>query len=359
MNFLKNIFNKKKETKISSKEDFWSWFMQSEKIFSKAVRKGERIDEIFFTPLSQKLEELREGLFYLTGVTDDNQVELVITPDGIIKNIVFVEELVNSAPNISGWRFKAMKPPIDIEKLGLRIKNYTFTKENLFFIAVSDKKYPDEINIGIVYKNYNSNDRATIETGIYAFIDNYLGELNSITSIDNIELIDVEREGEELIPIGKLKDFIAWREKEFVEKYEGIRHDTENDRYSLLEGEIDGNYFSAVVNTTLMEWNAKASHPWLLSIGIELKKGGENVDDDRTMDDFEEGLAQMLKDSEGYLNLGREISGNKRLIYFACKDFRDPPKVMEEFTSEYAHLYEISYDLIKDKYWKTLDRFVS
>ena len=38
----------------------------------------------------------------------------------------------------------------------------------------------------------------------------------------------------ELIPISKLKDFLTWREKEFIEKYEGTRHNTENDSYALL-----------------------------------------------------------------------------------------------------------------------------
>ncbi|PKW29038.1 DUF695 domain-containing protein [Flavobacterium lindanitolerans] len=359
MDFLNKIFNNRKETKISSKEDFWRWFMQNEKNFSRAVRKGERIDEIFFAPLSQKLEELREGFFYITGVTEDNQIELVITPDGVIKNIIYVEELVNSAPNISGWKFKAMKPPMDIEKLGLRIKNYTFTKENLFFVEVSNKKYPDEINIGVVYENYNVNDRVTIETGIYAFIDNYLGELNVITSLDNLELIEVPSEENELIPIWKLKDFILWREKEFIEKYEGLRYDTDSDSYALLEGAIDGKHMTAVVNATLMEWNAKASHPWLLNIGIELNQGNENTDYETKMEEFEEELMKTLKDSEGYLNIGRETLGNRRVIYFACKCFRYPSKVMEQFTPKYTHLFNVSYDIIKDKYWKTLERFLS
>ena len=33
----------------------------------------------------------------------------------------------------------------------------------------------------------------------------------------------------ELIPIEKLKDFLIWRQKEFIEKYEGTRRNTIDD----------------------------------------------------------------------------------------------------------------------------------
>jgi hypothetical protein len=53
---------------------------------------------------------------------DENTVELVLTADGNTKNIVFVEELVEQAPRIEGWKFTALKPALQIEDVQLQWK---------------------------------------------------------------------------------------------------------------------------------------------------------------------------------------------------------------------------------------------
>ena len=60
--------------------------------------------------------------------------------------------------------------------------------------------------------------------GVYMFLDIFLGELNVITSIDNINVASKRNFDQDLIPIHKLKDFLIWREKEFIEKYSEIYH---------------------------------------------------------------------------------------------------------------------------------------
>ena len=53
------------------------------------------------------------------------------------------------------------------------------------------------------------------------------------------------------------------------------------------------------------------------------------------MNDFEEKLILELKDSDGYLNVGRQTGDSSREIYFACKDFRLPSKILTKFQSDY------------------------
>lgn len=113
MSFLKDLF-KKKDEPVKTYADFWTWFIQHEKSFANAVRKGNTIERDFFDKLSPKLEELKDGFFFLAGMLDENTAELVITPDGAVKNIVFAEELVAAAPVIPGWKFTALKPALDI-----------------------------------------------------------------------------------------------------------------------------------------------------------------------------------------------------------------------------------------------------
>ena len=239
---------------------------------------------------------------------------------------------------------------------------YSFTNENLFFYSNDLEDYPDEIDITVVHNDYNDENKSDIINGSYLFIDHYLGELKSITIIDNIDFISKNEAEKELIPIEKLKSFITWREKEFIEKYEGTRRNTENDSYSSLEATLkNGNPMFAIINTDLLDWDAKASHPWVLK--FEIKYDGENnngLPNKETyefLDVIEKEINTELKDFEGYLNVGRETADNIREIYFACKDFRKPSKVSDKILARYSDQIEISYEVYKDKYWRSFNRF--
>ena len=361
MSFLKNVFGKKEEP-IKSYEDFWNWFQKNEKDFFIVVKNHKDIEKGFFDKLSTKLGELKDGYFYLTGMYDDNTVELVLTADGNTKNIVFVEELANSAPQIDGWKFTALKPAMDIERLGINMYGYKFQKENLNFYSNENPEYPDEIDITVVHNDLTEDNKTQISTGTSIFLDNYLGELDFVNNIDNLTTIGKPEAQKELVPISKLKDFLTWRQKEFIEKYEGVLYDTENDNYSMLEAELEsGNKLLAVVNIELLNWDSKASHPWISVLTLKYNgrnnNGMPNDNDYKLLDKIEEEIMQELKDIDGYLNIGRQTANGEREIYFACKDFRKPSKVFLKTQQTYSDSFEIDYDIYKDKYWQSFERF--
>lgn len=293
---------------------------------------------------------------------DEHTAELIFTPDGTIKNIVFVEDLVKAAPILQNWKFTALKPPLTIEDVKIVMAGYEFDSENLSFYPIDHEYYPDEVDIVVVYNDYKEEDKSTITNGTFIFLDNYLGELNSVTTIDSASVIPKEQAEKDLIPIGKLKDYLIWREKEFVEKYSGLRYNTENDSYSSLEAELEnGKPLIAIINTTLLEWDRKASHPWILE--VEIKYDG---DDDSGMPDaetyallntFEDEITHELKDFDGYLNIGRQTADSERKIYFACKDFRKPSRILFDLTKKYTGKLDLMYDIYKDKYWQSFERF--
>jgi len=360
MRFLKKLFGKKAQP-IRSYEDFWNWFQTNERKFYAIVKSGENPEKDFFDKLSPKLEELKEGFFYMSGMLDDNTAELVLTPDGMIKNIVFVEELVEAAPPIPNWKFTALKPALDIENVRIDMAGYSFGSENLSFYSIDNSNYPDEVDIVIVHNDYNEEDKSTLTNGTYIFLDNYLGELNSVTTIDSLKVIPKEKAEKELIPIAKLKNYLIWREKEFVEKYSGSRYDTDSYTYSCLEAELNnGRPLVAIVNRTLLEWDSQASHPWILEVEIKYDGDDNGMPDDDTyefLNNFEEEIMLDLKDFEGYLNIGRQTADHSREIYFACKDFRKPSKVLYELTKKYSGQLDLTYDIYKDKYWRSFERF--
>lgn len=361
MSFLKGTF-KAKEEPIHSYGDFWDWFEKNAMTFHKVVKEEGNVEKDFFEKLSPKLDQLKDGFWYLTGMDDDNTVELVITADGNVKNIVFVEELVQAAPKIDGWKFTALKPALDIKEVSIEMSGFKFNDENLHFYPNDHADYPDEIDITLVHDDCNEENKPIISRGVYIFLDNCLGELDFAVSIDNLEVVRRDEAGKELITIDKLPDYLMWRQKEFIEKYEGVRHDTENDKYSILEAKLEsGNAMIAVINTDLLQWEGKASHPWILSVEIPYDGSNNNgmpeKETYKLLGEVEEHIMAELKDFEGYLNIGRQTAENMREIYFACKDFRKPSKLLFEVQKKYMGKFEISYDIYKDKYWQSLNRF--
>ncbi|MBE8712145.1 DUF695 domain-containing protein [Sphingobacterium hungaricum] len=361
MSFIRNIFGNK-DTAVTSYSDFWNWFQDNEKTFFTVVKEQKDIEQEFFEKLSPKLAELKDGYFYLTGMLDENTVDLVFTADGNTKNIVFIEELVEQAPKIEGWKFTANKPATNIDHIGIRMGGYTFDSSNLFFYSNDYPEYPDEIDISIIHDDRTEENKEAIGNGTYIFLDNYLGELAFLNSIDNFTFISKEQAEKELVPISKLKDFLIWREKEFVEKYEGLRYDTENDSYSSFEAELkNGRPLVAIVNSTLLNWDSKASHPWILSVEIEFDGENSNGLPDREtfefLNDFEDEIMLELKDVDGYLNIGRQTADGLREIYFACIDFRKPSKVLHDLSKKYANKLKVNYEIYKDKYWQSFERF--
>jgi len=363
MNFLKKIIKARNETLLTN-EDFWNWFNLNQKSFFKTIKGNKNIEKNFFDKLFPKINELKEGYFYLAGMYDDNTVELVLTADGNVKNIVFVEELVSCAPDINGWKFTSLKPALSIEDVNIGMAGYDFNKSNIKFYSQEIAEYPDEIDITIVHDDLTEENKNQISNGIYIFLDNYLGELDFVKNIDNLSIIVKKEVQNELIPIDKLKDYLNWRQKEFIEKYESVYSNIKENAYSLFEAELEnGSYLMAVINTDLLKWDSKASHPWI-SILI-LKYDGNNNNgmpnnfDFELLSQIEDEIMNELKDIDGYLNIGRQTAGNEREIYFASKDFRKPSKVFYKIQQLYSKNFEIDYDIYKDKYWQTFEKFIT
>lgn len=376
MGFLDKLFGKSKDEpkKEVQKEEmqqqvsgnyasFWKWFQDNQQEFHQiiAARDAGNIDEKFFSRLRPELDKIREGYFYLTGMLDDETVDLILTADGNISNFVFVEELVAAAPAIKGWNFQAHKPAVGSDGFGLQMNGYKFGEDNMSFYAKEYDDYPDQIDIVVVHHDYKAEDNDALVNGSYIFLDNYLGELHFAVSIDELSVIGKDQAEAELIPMSKMKDYLIWRQKEFVEKYEGVRYDTENDGYSSLEAKLkSGGILIATINTTLLNWDSKASHPWVGMMTLKYSDGNNgmpNDDEYGKLNDIEDEMMEVLKDEDGYLNVGRQTASCERDIFFACKDFRKLSKVFAETKEKHGDSFEISYDIYKDKYWQTFEKF--
>lgn len=367
MNFLKKIFAPYKSSisiadkDINSLEDFWYWFTQHEQHFFNTIKNNKNIEKDFFDQLGPQIKKLYSGIYFLVGMSDENIAELILTPDGKLKNIIFTEELVNAAPTLPTWKFTALKPATQIENASIQMGVFTFNNEKIHFYSNEHAAYPDEIDISIVYDDYDESNKELITNGIYIFLDNYLGELQSVTMIDNVHIIAKEHAEKELVPISKLKDFLIWREKEFIEKHEANYYDSEDDKFTMYEAELEnGLPLLAAMNTTLLDWNNKPSHPYIIRICINYtteQNGLPSQDVFDLMNEFEDILIENLPDKRGYLHIGRQTGDSLKEVYFVSKEFRNCSKIITNIIAQYPNRLKIDYDIYKDKYWQTFERF--
>ncbi|WP_024480532.1 DUF695 domain-containing protein [Cellulophaga baltica] len=366
MSFLKSLFNKKDAEAPAplSYQDFWTWFQEHEKAFYEVIKSGNDIEQKFFDVLGPKLNELKEHTFwYLSGMSDDTTAELILTADGNLKHIPFVEELAAAAPVLKNWKITSLKQPSSSSTFGIKMNDYTFSEETMSFYAHENPEMPDQIELTILHTAYTPENESHISHGAYILLDNFLGELNCVTTIDHINFKNTKDAEKELVPLAKLKDFLLWREKEFIEKYEGLRHNTEKDSYSSFNGTLkNGLPIIAIVNTDILQWNAKASHPWI-AIAIFKFEGDDNngMPDDETyhlLNTLEDRIMLELKDSDGYINIGRETANSTREIYFSCHDFRKPAIVFDQIQKENKELISFDFEIYKDKYWQTFNKYL-
>lgn len=363
MGFFKKLFGKKEDVPVVGNEGFWNWFIQHEASFYATVKGRSDINKNFLDKLMPKLQDLNGQFYCVTGMCDEDTAELIITAEGDIKTFVFVEELVAEAPVLKNWKFTALKEAVDTDSINISMDEYEFNDKKIRFFSNEHASYPDEIDITLVHEDFNSQNEKIISNGTFIYLDNILGELNAATLIDNATIAGNASDDRDLIPIKKLSEFLLWREKEFVERYKGIRRDTENDEYAVLEGKDgDGKPLLAVINRELVEWDAKPSHPWMMLIKITYTADNDNGMPGKNtytlMDQFEETVLKGLPDSEGYLNLGRETYNSSRTIFFACKEFRKSSKTVSACINDYLGRLDISYDIFRDKYWMTMNRFL-
>ena len=365
MKFIKNIFSKKEEKESTSKSqitivEFWNWFMENQSRFHKAVKEQNNIQFEFINPVFNKLNQIREGAFLLIGMMDENKAEIVFTAEGNLLNFPYISEIVDSSPKLENPQFTAFKPSMDFPDFGINMGPKSFSTDNIKFYTNIDSNYPDQIDIRLVFtEEYGEEEKALTEHGIFIFGENYIGELKLATQVDRISVEHQIDTSEDLNPITKLNEYINWREKEFEEKYIGTVHNSDESNYSSLEWEKGDKGIVGVVNSDLIRWDKKASHPWIMVITIEFDEnennGMPNQEALQTYYQFEDKLRELLPDKEGYIHVAQTTGLGKREIYYANKDFVKPIKILDQMKDKVNFKYSI--EVFKDKYWQSMKHF--
>ena len=359
MSFLHRWFRKPQP--IRSIPEFWNWFQGRQARLHGALLRGSAIDAEVLEPVLDKLGQVQEGIYAEAGMKDAHTAEIIFTAQGNIRHFAFIEDLVAAAPSLPGWTFTALKPPVDAAGLKIGIGDHQIEQSDLHFYPIVHVSRPDEIHIVVVHEGFTEANAVALTQGIYLYLDRYLGELNFAITIDNLTITGNDDGGQERIPIGKLRDYLCWRQKEFEQKYEAVERNTEEDRFSVARAESqDGNTLVLLANTALFGWDCKATHPWILKleIGYDPQENGLPTEPVRVkMDALHEQMTALLSAWEGNLFVVRNTGEGKRTAYFACRDFRSPSRVLARIEKDWAGELRMDADLYQDKYWQTFPSY--
>ncbi len=341
---------------------FWKWFGAHAAKFKIVLERNENVEDELFNPLSTAFQAFKADIFFLLGHRNNETAELIITADGNVKNFYLIDAIVAEAPTISGWQITAHKKPLDLDALAIKIGQLLFDKNTLYFVPVMHEHYPDLIDINIVYTAYDPKELTSIQQGVFLFLDNYLGELKFVQSIDQIKIIATPEDKSQMIPIEKLVDYINWRETEFVEKYTSSQSYQLHEAYNVLTATLENNQqLVAIINTALLEWDAKASHPWIGIFSITFNANTPNGFPDDAMhtqlEQIEHNICLQLKEKQGVLYLGRQTLNSTRELFFTAKDYVYISKIFYAAKNHFEPQFEIHTDIFKDKYWVTFDKY--
>jgi hypothetical protein len=360
MRLLKRLFSKKDQS--ISYAEFWEWFVKNESKFYQIVKEGKNFEAGFFNPLSKKLDVLRSEIYYLTGMMEDNKAELIFSAEGRVPLFVFVEELVAAAPSLENWKFTALKPASEKDTFEIKREGKVFNSSNISFYANEIEACPDEIDLTLIYHDWDEKDVENSGVGVALFLENWLGEVEMATNIDYYKVVGPDSVEKELIPISKLRSYLSWREKEFLEKYEKVKLYKTDFELTILEFEPEDSKRTIVtVNGELLEWDQKGSHPWMTVLTITYKSGEEpgmpNQSDQTLLYQLEDEIEELLTRKDSCLWLARSTGWNERKIYWACHDFRHPSRVLDMVTKRHKANFDFKISIFRDKYWMSVDKY--
>ena len=365
MTFFSRLFRKTTSVSSDPIPEFWEWFSNNAAHFYKIVQQSKQVDKAFLDKIMPKLQAMNEAFYCVTGMLNENIAEFIVTAEGDVKSFVFVEELIAAAPPLERWKFTALKPPLNIAEKDIEMDGYVFNTDTIRFFPLTDPDRPDEIAISFLHPELRDDNYDSIFNGCCLFVETWLGELRMATLIDDITCVPAAPPDTEPIPLSKLEQYLEWREKEFLEKYDNVRAvtDTEEDAYVGLTGkDREGRGSIALFNQVLLAWEAKASYPWmqLITISYHHSPGGmPNQRETAEMDAFQEELEAALAPSGDHLVLGRTTYNGNRNIYAASRNFREVSRITAGLIATSTSGLKISYEIFKDKYWSHLDHFMA
>ena len=340
---------------------FWRWFVENEYRF-RTLQKSDADQALqFLEELIQQMQPYNPWLKALAGPYNSEGYELIITADGDIALFCKVEALIQLAPAVAHWTFTAHKPALGFEAISIDLYDVEFNAGTTSFYPVAQDNFPDEVSIVLTHADYNVEQDDHFQAGGMIYLENGLGEVNTATKIDHYETgpVPSEADGVDIIPIVKLAEYLNWREKEFIGKYESILSN-KPDLFHLFEAEDkEGRLMLITVNMDCRYWEMKPAFSWLLQVNINYTGDETGFPTEAQLIDLqslEEEMLDLLPDN-GFIFAGNRTYDNCRNIYLYVNEYQMPSLLLNRYIETRSTDLEILFFIKRDKYWRAMETY--
>lgn len=164
---------------IQPHKRFWKWFQDHANSLA-AVRSGE---EPILQKLDRELRRVHPNLAFEMGWGDDEQLEFIVSANGIRSIFPIVEQLVAEAPALANWKIIAFRQPKESVS-EIRYENFLLKVEDVWF---SYKHRMDKVDLTLYIRGLSPTNEQQAIGASFILLDNALGEYLVATGIGLIE----------------------------------------------------------------------------------------------------------------------------------------------------------------------------
>ncbi|MBI1247459.1 hypothetical protein GC197_06375 [bacterium] len=188
---------------------FWNWF--------RGFADRLPVDEIPDTLQDELLSQLHgydDRLYFLLS-TDSTPRELIVTANGVLAAFEAADALVSAAPDLSGWKFHSLKPP-----MGFDFRHtdgpISLDVSQLWFVPLTTPQHPAALGVVIglpdadfVYQH------ESVDTA-YTIISTAIGERECAQEIAHFALTKLPDSPEEngYLELPRLPDYIEFHKRQ-------------------------------------------------------------------------------------------------------------------------------------------------
>ncbi|HEX9826671.1 MAG TPA: hypothetical protein VGA80_08740 [Flavobacteriaceae bacterium] len=179
--FLKN------KKQLTNEQKFWKYFSRNKKSLEEFIN-SDLSDYTVYNNLTDEIHKYSDLIFPEITQNIEGKFVLIITPDGKPSGIPDTEKLYDSKPEIENWIIEKFRQPK--EDLKFKYDGLEYPSSDIQIIPELDKE-EDKINIRVYIKNMDL-DKDKYQTMAWLYLDNILGEYNSITKLGYVDFFHLD-----------------------------------------------------------------------------------------------------------------------------------------------------------------------
>ena len=158
---------------------FWKWFENHASSLA-AVRSG---DDPTLQKLDRELRKVHPNLNFEMGLSDDDELEFIVSANGIKSVFPVVEQLIACAPTLPNWKMIAFRQPKGSVP-EILYQNFLLKAEDVWF---SHKHRMDKVDLTIYIRDLSPDNAEQAIGASFILLDSALGEYFVATKIGLIE----------------------------------------------------------------------------------------------------------------------------------------------------------------------------